>query len=96
MARNRSLKLDPLFPVAWSAAGAGRQKQALKRYGVVMARNELIGQLIEPGSVLADECIKLGWRGKRYRKDQSLCLWKIAPYDAAGWPVKHFVEPPTN
>lgn len=62
MARNYSLKLDPLYPIVWPAAGEERQKQALKRYGVVMARNEPIGQLLNREAFLAAECIKLGWR----------------------------------
>ncbi len=62
MARNYSLKLDPLYPVVWPAAGEERQKQALKRYNVVLARGEPIGQLLSREAFLAAECIKLGWR----------------------------------
>lgn len=62
MARNYSLKLDPLYPIVWPAAGEERQKKALKRYDVVMARKEPIGQLISREAFLAAECIKLGWR----------------------------------
>lgn len=62
MARNYSLKLDPLYPVVWPAAGEERQKQALKRYNVVIARKEPIGQLLSREAFLAAECIKLGWR----------------------------------
>lgn len=62
MARNYSLKLDPLYPIVWPAAGEERQKQALKRYNVVLARKEPIGQLLSREAFLAAECIKIGWR----------------------------------
>lgn len=62
MARNYSLKLDPLYPIVWPAAGEKRQKQALKRYNVVLARKEPIGQLLSREAFLAAECIKIGWR----------------------------------
>ena len=64
MARNYSMKLAPIYPIVWEAAGDERRAKAVKRYDNACARNEPITKLLNREEFLAAEIVKIGWRDK--------------------------------
>jgi len=62
MARNYSLKIDPVFEPVWEAAGEERRERATKRYDECLARNEITTQQLTKREWIAAELVKLGWR----------------------------------
>lgn len=64
MARNYSMKLRPIYPIVWEAAGEDRRAAAVKRYKNACARNEPVTKLLDREEFLAAEIVKIGWRDK--------------------------------
>ena len=62
MARNYSMKIDPVFDPVWASAGAERRDKAEKRYEECLARNEVTTQQLTRREWLAAELVKVGWR----------------------------------
>lgn len=85
MARNYSMKLAPIYPIVWEAAGDERRAKAVKRYDNACARNEPITKLLNREEFLAAEIVKIGWRDKHPAITAS---WE-ALEDAAREAVEH-------
>jgi DNA polymerase len=62
MARNYSLKIEPVYEPVWEAASAERRAAAEKRYEQCLARGEAPTQQLSRKAWLAAELVKVGWR----------------------------------
>jgi DNA polymerase len=62
MARNYSVKLEPLYEAVAAAAGETRLERARKRYAAACKRGEATAKTMPEKAWLAAEMIKLGWR----------------------------------
>lgn len=62
MARNYSLKIDPVYEPVWNAADDERREKATKRYEACCARGEATTQVLSREAWLAAELVKIGWR----------------------------------
>ncbi|AMW34872.1 DNA polymerase [Haematospirillum jordaniae] len=62
MARNYSMKLDPLYAPVWAAAPQHRREAALRRYETVLRQNLPIAGQLTRREFLAAELVKAGWR----------------------------------
>lgn len=62
MARNYSMKLDPIFDPVWDAATEARRERAEKRWDTVRAQKQPIAEQLTRREFLAAELVKIGWR----------------------------------
>jgi DNA polymerase len=62
MARNYSLKIEPVYEPVWEAASVERRDTAEKRYEQCLARGDLPTQQLTRKAWLAAELVKVGWR----------------------------------
>lgn len=62
MARNYSLKIEPVYEPVWEAADEGRRATAEKRYEECLKRGDLPTQQLSRKAWLAAELVKVGWR----------------------------------
>lgn len=62
MARNYSLKLDPLYDPVWSTANEERRDRVLKRYASCCTRKENTTLTMSRNAWIACDLIKVGWR----------------------------------
>jgi DNA polymerase bacteriophage-type len=62
MARNYSLKIEPVYEPVWEAAPEARRATAEKRYEQCLARGEPATAQLSRKAWLAAELVKVGWR----------------------------------
>ncbi|MGO3930832.1 hypothetical protein [Rhodopseudomonas pseudopalustris] len=62
MARNYSLKIDPVYGPAWEAASEERREAAVTRYEQCVKRGEATTKQLSREAWLAAELVKVGWR----------------------------------
>lgn len=74
MARNYSLKIDPVYDPVWEVASAERREAAEKRYEQCVARGDPQTQVLSQRAWLAAELVKVGWRATH----PAICAaWKL-------------------
>ncbi|KQO69509.1 hypothetical protein ASF22_02555 [Methylobacterium sp. Leaf87] len=62
MARNYSLKIDPVYAPVWAAADEERREKAVKRYEACCKRGDPTTTVLSREGWLAAELVKVGWR----------------------------------
>lgn len=74
MARNYSLKIEPVYEPVWEAASEERRTTAEKRYEQCLKRGEAPTQQLTRKAWLAAELVKVGWRATH----PAICAaWKL-------------------
>ncbi|MDI1263897.1 MAG: hypothetical protein PS018_11630 [bacterium] len=74
MARNYSLKMDPVYDPVWEVATEDRRAAAEKRYEQCVARGDPVTGLLTRRAWIAGELIKVGWRATH----PAICTaWKL-------------------
>lgn len=62
MARNYSLKIEPVYEPVWEVASEERREKAVKRYEQCLSRGDPTTQQLSRKAWLAAELVKIGWR----------------------------------
>ncbi|HEV2155444.1 hypothetical protein [Bradyrhizobium sp.] len=62
MARNYSLKIEPVYDPVWSVAPEQRREAAEKRYEACLKRGDPTTKVLSRKAWLAAELVKVGWR----------------------------------
>jgi DNA polymerase len=88
MARNYSLKIEPVYDPVWESAPQDRRDTAEKRYEQCLARGEAPTQQLTRKAWLAAELIKVGWRETHPAIKGSWKLLEDAIRDAIESPSK--------
>lgn len=86
MARNYSMKLDPIYDPVWEAATDERKAKAEKRYATVLAQKLPIGKQLTRREFMAAELVKIGWRAGHPRIVAAWDALSDAAYDAVANP----------
>ncbi|MGZ6008537.1 MAG: hypothetical protein ACXWLO_04535, partial [Rhizomicrobium sp.] len=74
MARNYSLKIEPVYDPVWEVASDERRAAAERRYEQCLARGEAPTQQLSRKAWLAAELVKVGWRATH----PAICeAWKL-------------------
>lgn len=74
MARNYSLKIEPVFAPVWEVADDERREKAEKRYEQCVMRGDPMTKLLNRKEWLAAELVKIGWRSTH----PAVCdAWKL-------------------